>query len=240
MPKAIQLQIPKPCHENWSAMSPKEQGRFCGSCQKTVVDFTMMTDKEIVNYFSAASHQVCGRFSGEQLNKDLPLTEKKKRFSFAYLWNFLLATFLVTETSCQERMTGKVQVVEQHVKPTMLMGDTIIAELPNVNTRTEITGTVTDAKSGQPLAEASVIVKGTDKSTVTDSLGDFHLSVEKKDHVIIIFSRVGYQTQTRILNDQTNLQTVKVALPPIESKEVLIGEVVITQNTKHPKRQKTQ
>jgi len=51
MPKAIQLNIPKPCHENWNAMSPKEQGRYCGSCQKTVVDFSVMSDKEIVDYF---------------------------------------------------------------------------------------------------------------------------------------------------------------------------------------------
>jgi hypothetical protein len=36
------LQINKPCHENWGAMTPNERGRHCASCNKTVVDLTAM------------------------------------------------------------------------------------------------------------------------------------------------------------------------------------------------------
>jgi hypothetical protein len=36
------LQINKPCHENWGAMTPNERGRHCASCDKTVVDLTVM------------------------------------------------------------------------------------------------------------------------------------------------------------------------------------------------------
>jgi hypothetical protein len=31
MSKSVQIHIPQPCHENWQHMTPKEQGRFCGS-----------------------------------------------------------------------------------------------------------------------------------------------------------------------------------------------------------------
>jgi hypothetical protein len=31
-------------------MSPKEKGRFCGSCSKTVVDFTKKSPSEIKEY----------------------------------------------------------------------------------------------------------------------------------------------------------------------------------------------
>jgi len=51
MLKNIQLSIPKPCHENWDAMSPVEKGRFCGSCQKQVVDFSNMNDWQIAEFF---------------------------------------------------------------------------------------------------------------------------------------------------------------------------------------------
>ena len=34
------LLIPKPCHENWDAMTPRDDGRHCASCSKTVVDLT--------------------------------------------------------------------------------------------------------------------------------------------------------------------------------------------------------
>ncbi|WP_452603321.1 hypothetical protein [Pontimicrobium sp. MEBiC06410] len=34
MRKAIQLSIPKSCHENWDAMTPKDKGRHCKVCEK--------------------------------------------------------------------------------------------------------------------------------------------------------------------------------------------------------------
>lgn len=51
MGKAFRIEIPKPCHEDWDAMTPNENGRFCGSCAKTVVDFTNMQTAEIQRYF---------------------------------------------------------------------------------------------------------------------------------------------------------------------------------------------
>jgi hypothetical protein len=81
MLKSVQIQIPKPCHENWNNMTPDERGRFCGSCQKIVVDFTVMSDKELLDYISnVAGQPTCGRFSYHQLNTGIKTTESKKRF----------------------------------------------------------------------------------------------------------------------------------------------------------------
>lgn len=110
MAEAIQIHIPEPCHESWHNMTPKEQGRFCGSCQKIVVDFSVMTDKELLDYFSTASQNMCGRFAPDQLNKDIKAAENKKRFSWAYFWNVLLATFLFTESYAQ----GKPVMKKKH------------------------------------------------------------------------------------------------------------------------------
>jgi hypothetical protein len=46
------ISIPQPCHENWNQMTPVEQGRHCIQCSKTVTDFTVMSNNEIINYFA--------------------------------------------------------------------------------------------------------------------------------------------------------------------------------------------
>jgi len=51
MAKQLQLQIPSPCHENWENMSQVEKGRFCASCEKKVIDFSYMSDREIALFF---------------------------------------------------------------------------------------------------------------------------------------------------------------------------------------------
>ena len=64
----MNLHIPQPCPENWENMTPNQQGHFCQVCSKTVVDFTQMTDDEVLNYF--AQHQgqkVCGKLRKSQL-----------------------------------------------------------------------------------------------------------------------------------------------------------------------------
>lgn len=107
MSKALYIQIPKPCHENWHNMTPKEQGRYCGSCEKIVIDFTKMSDKELLNYFTKAAGQpVCGHFANDQLNRRITSATSNNRFSPAYVWNLLLATALFFE-SCGD---GKIKV----------------------------------------------------------------------------------------------------------------------------------
>ena len=72
----IQISILKPCGENWQNMTLAEKGKFCASCQKKVIDFTSSSDREIVKYYNQNS-KVCGRFTTEQLNRNLVLPKEK-------------------------------------------------------------------------------------------------------------------------------------------------------------------
>ena len=70
----LQLSIPEPCHENWQQMTLTTQGRFCNACAKEVVDFSMMTDMQVLNYFTTGTNEkVCGRALPEQLNGTISL-----------------------------------------------------------------------------------------------------------------------------------------------------------------------
>ena len=72
MANKIQLVIPEPCHENWKEMTPVDKGRYCLACQKSVIDFTKMSDREIAQFFKKPSTgSVCGRFLDDLLVRTL-------------------------------------------------------------------------------------------------------------------------------------------------------------------------
>lgn len=67
----MRIQIPTPCHEDWSAMTATEHGRYCQSCRKEVVDYSRMTDAELVARLRQASGSVCGRVRADQMDRAL-------------------------------------------------------------------------------------------------------------------------------------------------------------------------
>lgn len=194
-------------------MPPHEQGRFCGSCQKTVVDFTMMSDQEVLNYFLKADHNVCGRFADDQLNKELKITENKKRFSWAYVWNILMATFLAAKANAQI-----TPIIKKPVEPVKEISIKVgkVAHVPQANTSKPavINGKVVDESNNQPVIGASIRIKGTGSGCMADTAGNFSLKVEKKDGVVLEFSAIGYETQTLEVDEFTNLQHIEVSLKP--------------------------
>ena len=66
----MRINIAEPCHENWEGMGSNPNGKHCSKCDKTVYDFSRFTDSEIIDFFKAGP-EVCGRFTGTQLGRDL-------------------------------------------------------------------------------------------------------------------------------------------------------------------------
>ena len=85
-----------------------------------------------------------------------------------------------------------------------------------------ITGKVADQVSGEALPGVNVLVKGTATGTVTDVDGNYSLSVDNGDG-ILVFSSIGYTTREIAVNGRT---TIDVALTEdVQSLEevVVIG-----------------
>lgn len=82
-----------------------------------------------------------------------------------------------------------------------------------------ITGTVADEK-GEPLPGVSVLLKGTQRGTTTNSQGTFQLGVPDKGSVLV-FSFVGYQTQEISIGNQTTL-TIRLAADDKALSEVVV------------------
>lgn len=118
------LAIPEPCHEDWDKMQPKDNGRFCSSCSKTVVDFTIMMSDEVKNYFiQNRNNNVCGRFKKSQLDTiTIQIPSRVLYTQTHYHKMFLLALFIAMGTtlfSCADKdgnkkKIEKVEVIEDY------------------------------------------------------------------------------------------------------------------------------
>jgi hypothetical protein len=107
--------IPKPCHESWDKMTPNENGRFCLSCSKIVVDFTSMLPEEIQHYFiQNQNEKICGKFKKSQLDAiTIQIPDRILYSQTHYHKMFLLALFIAMGTtlfSCSDKDGNKNRI----------------------------------------------------------------------------------------------------------------------------------
>jgi hypothetical protein len=105
-------------------MTPDETGKFCGSCVKSVVDFTGMKASEIQDYFTEnKGKNICGRFKDKQINTfnlEIPQSALHRKMSFHHA--FVLALFIVmgsTLFSCRNQdnnTLGEVTVMSDTIR----------------------------------------------------------------------------------------------------------------------------
>ncbi len=126
MEKFYKISIPKPCHEDWNKMTPKEKGRFCDSCAKTVIDFTKMSSSQVQDFIHTNQNtKMCGHFKRSQLDTihlSIPIevikTEHSLRRSFLLALLIAMGTTLISCTS-HEGKKQKIESVEitEDLKP---------------------------------------------------------------------------------------------------------------------------
>jgi hypothetical protein len=125
----FQIRIPSPCQENWDSMRPEEKGRHCASCQKTVIDFTGMSDGEIISQLAKAGQGVCGRMAPDQLNRDLSMLPPP-HMNGVRGWPLMLAGVLLTAEASGPKRAAKADVIEQSGFSPKLWGcDPVVGKL---------------------------------------------------------------------------------------------------------------
>lgn len=113
----LPISIPVPCHEDWNKMSPAEKGKFCGSCQKVVIDFSKQKPKEIIQYFREHKNQkTCGYFDKSQLEYQPLVVPQQLVSKLSYPQQFLIillcvfgsALFSCSYTHNEEHIAGDI------------------------------------------------------------------------------------------------------------------------------------
>jgi hypothetical protein len=182
MAKFIQIQVPTPCHEKWEHMQPRAEGSFCNSCQKTVIDFTKMTDNQLMAYFKKPAANVCGRFYTEQLETAYALPVKRIPWLKYFLQISIPALLFNIKATAQHLIKKNMVVTEQLEKKqaSILLPEHFV-----------INGSITNF-SGEPVPYATVMIAGTNKGIATDSMGRYSLKLAANDTQLEI-TAVGYE-----------------------------------------------
>jgi hypothetical protein len=179
MKKSYAVYIPEPCHEDWQRMTPVAQGRFCHSCAKHVIDFSTMTDEQILTHISKAAGGMCGRFANDQLQRPL-LPAKQETKNRWWVAAMLPLVMFFEKAGAQKKTTQKTKpayIKHNYVRQTLgLVAPRIIlqpiAAQAFIKTVGEIKGRVINEK-GEGVPFASVFADNQQASAMADSSGFF-------------------------------------------------------------------
>jgi hypothetical protein len=195
MSKSLHLSIPEPCHEGWDKMTQVEKGRFCQSCQKTVVDFSQMSDKQILEHITKASTQTCGHFYTDQLNRSLIEANEPRKSWWKRGWNMVAASFLFSTASyAQGNVTVKKPKLEAVAKDkkceskSVIMG-MVLPKAPNAR--------VLNSTTMLPIEGVTVTMTnadGSQRTILSNKSGHVRLNTLPGDEKAqISFTAVGYK-----------------------------------------------
>ncbi|HEY0653056.1 MAG TPA: carboxypeptidase-like regulatory domain-containing protein [Chryseosolibacter sp.] len=184
MNRDLTLSIPNRCTQNWNSFTQVEGGGFCSSCSKVVVDFTGMTDKQIIDYFKNVTGETCGRFQPHQLKTFTVHESPRVRPG----WMLLKAGFISLSLLAIARPSS-AQLPKAKQKTEMPSSYRI--------TQDSITfrGVVTSSDDGSPLPGVNVVLKGSVIGTVTDAEGRFEFPKSLRKDDVLIFSFIGLTTK---------------------------------------------
>jgi len=99
----------------------------------------------------------------------------------------------------------------------------------------KLSGTITDAKTGEAMIGATIVVKGTTTGTVTGIDGTFSLEVMQALPFTITISIVGYQKQEAVITQLDKPVIVKLKSSEVELKNVdVVGSRISEKQKEAP------
>jgi hypothetical protein len=182
------------------------------SCQKQVIDFTGMTDTELVSYFKTYAGGGCGRFTEEQIGREIRIPSLSLPW-MKYFFRITLPAFLLFLKSSAHAQKTITPIEVAPVKP-------VTNVEPYANQFASLKGQIVDEQN-TPIAGASVLVIGTARGTSTDTSGRFILNVTPGATLNVM--SVGYESKEIKVDSIAHDKPIILTLAP----STLLGEVLV-------------
>jgi hypothetical protein len=217
----IKYTIPQPCHEDWNKMTLTTQGAFCNSCQKNVIDFTALSDAEILNFLKNNLHkETCGRIEVKQLERVNLQIDENILYTNISLWKKYLAIILICFGTmimgCNNKVENKLQTLggmdfevleridknDSVIKPPLPIGQEIIRVEPLT-----LTGVMIMPEPPPPVIAGGISFEYVKEDTVIVHTDTAHKTTIEKINDTIIKSKdsIGVKLDSCTMNSYTKL-----------------------------------
>jgi CarboxypepD_reg-like domain len=218
MKKDFSLSVPTPCHERWSEFTPTEKGRFCGSCQKEVIDFTQWNEEQIKRYFKQATQSTCGRFRAKQLTTYHEPAKLSRSWLSASVLAFILLMMSRPAEAQSKRKIARQEQVE--IKLGEVYSNKIIDKVI-------LHGTVRSSEDSSALPGVNVTRKGKAEGTVTDADGKFEITIyDANVSESLVFSFIGLKTMESAVSIDSPIKEIEILM---QDDIQVLGGLVVTR-----------
>lgn len=160
----LTITIPEPCSENWDNMRVVDDShRHCSSCERTLTDFSLMSDDELILFFRNNNEKLCGRFLKTQINRPLLLRAPANPSSTGFLHKLALLLPLSLFTK---------DIVAQSGSSATQIDTSSVANVPD---------TLHENLNQEPLSQIDSLDSIDSSLTQNDSI---YISVPDVDHTV--------------------------------------------------------
>jgi iron complex outermembrane receptor protein len=145
-----------------------------------------------------------------EIKKVIAEIKRKTEIEFIYSSNVIQSERKISVTANEKKLGDILAEILNplHIGYKLVNDQVLLFNLENKVTVqlekafTPITGIISNSKSGEPLAGATVSIKGKNKAVTTDSEGKFTINAEPGD--VLVISSVGYLPYEVTVNAETN------------------------------------
>ena len=208
---------------------PSLNGRYCGNCSKVVVDFTKMSDEEVISYFRQRPKDTCGRFRAEQLTNyslrdathffTIPQLLKAGVLSFIFL---LFSKQAITQT---KNTTEKIENRQDTVSSNFMGKTKIFNDV-------HLSGLVLVADDDSEMPGVNIILKGSTEGVTSDADGHFTFPQKLKAGDKLVVSFIGFQSvEHTVSGSQANEEIIiRMNYDTARLGKVVVTGMLITTN----------
>jgi hypothetical protein len=217
--KRLSLTIPKPCAEKWNNFTPTQTGGFCASCSKNVIDFTKLTDEQILDFFHTRPAHACGRFKPDQLKAYSLLVRPTFYPNLKLLRAGVISLFVLFMSKPSHAQNPDIKAKSEDVRYQGYHDEQRIS----TNQKHIVKGAV-KSEDGETLPGVSIYLKNGETGTTTDANGQFQFPAKLKEGDVLYFSFIGYDTQQyTVPKGAQDVIEIEMSLGYV----MLMGEVVV-------------